>query len=237
MCILSFETTGQLGSAALVTKDGSVKQFFTSGKMDHLKELMPMAKKLLDEEGISPADLDAVAVSKGPGSFTGIRIGVTSARAFAQAAGKKCIAVSSLDIFRQKASAERKPAVIFNARRGQVYGAVFDNDGSDILAPGPYMLTDVLAAVKGFDDAVFFGDGIDAYKVELEGYAAADVSERYQTAEMVAREALRLLSEGKTLDYEDVMPDYMRRAEAEVKLEDGSLQKMREAKLARFRAR
>ena len=220
MRILSFETTGQLGSAALVTKGGSVKQLFTSGKMDHLKELMPMAEKILDEEGISPADLDAVAVSKGPGSFTGIRIGVTSARAFAQAAGKKCIAVSSLDIFRQKASAERKPAVIFNARRGQVYGAVFDNDGSDILAPGPYMLTDVLEAVKGFDDAVFFGDGIDAYGAELEGYAAADVSERYQTAEMVAIEALRLLAEGKALEYGDVMPDYMRRAEAEVKLED-----------------
>ena len=235
MCILSFETTGQLGSAALVTKGGSVKQLFTSGRMDHLKELMPMAKKLLDEEGISPAGLDAVAVSKGPGSFTGIRIGVTSARAFAQAAGKKCIAVSSLDIFRQ--NAERKPAVIFNARRGQVYGAVFDNDGSDILAPGPYMLTDVLEAVKGFDDAVFFGDGIDAYGAELEGHAAADVSERYQTAEMVAREALRLLAEGKALEYGDVMPDYMRRAEAEVKLEDGSLQKMREAKLAKFRLR
>ena len=81
------------------------------------------------------------------------------------------------------------------------------------------------------------GDGIDAYKAELEGYAAADVSERYQTAEMVAIEALRLLAEGKALEYGDVMPDYMRRAEAEVKLEDGSLQKMREAKLAKFRLR
>ena len=54
---------------------------------------------------------------------------------------------------------------------------------------------------------------------------------------MVAREALRLLAEGKALEYGDVMPDYMRRAEAEVKLEDGSLQKMREAKLAKFRLR
>ena len=237
MRILSFETTGQLGSAALTASDGTVKQLFTTGRMDHLKELTPMAKELLDEEGISPAELDAVAVSKGPGSFTGIRIGVTSARTFAQASGKKCIAVSSLDIFRQKAGADRKVAVIFNARRGQVYGAVFGNDGGEILAPGPYMLTDVLEAVKGFDDVVFFGDGTDAYEEAMEGQKVADVSERYQTAEMVAREALRLLAEGKALEYGDVMPDYMRRAEAEVKLEDGSLQKMREAKLAKFRLR
>lgn len=237
MRILSFETTGQLGSAALVSDTGETRMLFTSGRMDHLKELMPMAKSLLADAGISAGDVDAIAVSKGPGSFTGIRIGVTSARTLAQAWDKKCIAVSSLEIFKERCRKDRRVAVIFNARRGQVYGAVFDYDSGEILPPGPYMLTDVLKAVKDLDNVVFYGDGVDAYEDELKGYAFADKEERYQTADMAGRAALKLLKAGMAVEYDEVMPDYMRKAEAEVKLADGTLQKLREAKLARFRAR
>ncbi len=237
MRVLSFETTGLLGSAALVDDDGTVIQKSTSGRMDHLKEIIPMAADILAEAGVSPEEVDCIGVSVGPGSFTGIRIGVTTARTMAQALGKRCAAVSSLHVFRRRCTEDRKAAVIFNARRGQVYGAVFDNAGRDILAPGAYMLTDVMEAVRGLDDVVFFGDGVDAYEDQIEGHTVADVSERYQTAEMIGFEALELGKRGLLLNYDQVMPDYMRKAEAEVKLASGELKRMREEKLARFRLR
>ncbi len=234
MYILGIETTGPLGSAALADEHGNTEMLLTSEPMSHLREISSNIDRLIKSAGISPKDITAVAASIGPGSFTGIRIGVTTARTYAQALGIKCIPVSSLEVFRQRCSEDNKVAAIFNARRGQVYGALFANDGSDILEPGAYMLDDVKHAAEGFDDVVWYGDGTDAYAELLDGSKTAPESERYQTAEMVCRAAFDKYKEGKLVSYEELMPDYMRAAEAEQKLKDGTLAKMRAAKMARF---
>ncbi len=235
MYILSFETTGNICSAALIDENSNIIMRTSDERMSHLRELMAMSESIIAEAGISKSEITAVSASAGPGSFTGIRIGVTSARTVAQALGVKCISVSSLEIFRQFADESRRIAVIFNARRGQVYGAVFDHDGKALLAPGPYMLEDVLEVCDKFEDVVFYGDGVDAYRERLEGRDFAPEEERYQTADMVAKEALSKYRLGEVLSYEEFMPDYMRIAEAEQKLKDGTLEKQRAAKLAKFR--
>lgn len=265
MYILALETTGPVGSAALIDDNGKITEAVSPEAMNHLKDLMPMAERLLHQRGICPDDLTAVAASVGPGSFTGIRIGVTSARAICQALDIPAISVSTLDSFKLKNDGRTVIAPIINARRGQVYGAVFGEDGGDILKSGPYMLTDVFDAIRGELDQrsaetacgipvagkiVFYGDGIDAYGKELADFTSeltasycswqvelAGEEERYQRASMTARRAFEKYRDGHALTVEELTPVYMRATEAEQKLADGTLEKQRKAKMARFLAR
>lgn len=244
MYILAADTTGPVGSAAILnTETGELKEERSSEPMAHLKMLVPMIQKLHGEFGIQPKDLAAAAASVGPGSYTGIRIGVSTIRGIAQALDIPCVRIGTLDSFRLK-TGRRAAAAILNARRGQVYGAVFDVDGSEILKPGPYMLEDVTRAVdRAGIDPVFFGDGIDAYAGSekfgslLEGRTFAPEEDRYQTAAMTARAAAAEIEAGRTCSFLELLPDYMRKTEAETKLADGSLARARAAKMAKFRGR
>lgn len=268
MFILAIETTGPYGSVALLDEKGNVLGYEVShGTMSHLKDLIPMVDTVLKKCGVSKNEIDLLAPSVGPGSFTGIRIGVSTARALCQALGIKAVPVPALEAFCFKETALREAArkfcgqaaeaacgktavcAIINARRGQVYGMI---DG--FMEPGPYMLTDVLHVYKeemeplGYK-ILFFGDGIDAYEkdiVEALGtsgseqepcFEFAPKEDRYQDAVSVGRWAANRIrkccgidgnvaaasSDDCTVDFENLLPDYMRRAEAEQKLESGEL--------------
>ena len=278
MYILAIETTGPVGSVALmmsgtkvpancganvenkpnggndagtfvpgiIGNNGIVGTRVSTVTMSHLKNLMPMVKELFDEQGVKSDDIAAVAASCGPGSFTGIRIGVSTARALAQAWGVPCISVPTLETFKEKCLKEdgehgQPVCVIFNARRGQVYAACYGENGETLIKPGPYMLSDVLDEVEKLGvSPVFYGDGVDAYfgseefAERVAGYQAAPEEERYQTADMTARFALEKLGRGETVEYGELTPDYMRESEAEQRLKDGSLEKMRKEKLKRL---
>ena len=266
MYILAIETTGPVGSVAIIDEEKNVTMAVSSEEMNHLKDLMPMAQHLIDQLQLKKSEMSAVAASVGPGSFTGIRIGVSTARAIAQALDIPAISVPTLDAFKQKCDGVTIVAPIFNARRGQVYGGVFDEQGEDILKSGPYMLTDVLDAIENcvmsrFDDTpcgmpsggriLFYGDGIDAYGEQLTAFKErmkkltmgtysideAPKENRYQTAEMTARAAFDKFAEKDTLHFNQLEPEYMRATEAEQKLKDGSLARERAAKMARFKSR
>ncbi len=265
MYILAIETTGPIGSVALIDEKGNTVSECSAETMSHLKDLIPMTEKLLSGHKVKKSELTAVAASIGPGSFTGIRIGVATARALSQALQIPAVAVPSLGSFRVKCNGASLVVPIFNARRGQVYGAVFAEDKTDILVPGPYMLMDVLKAIRTYlqekadelpcgmpitETITFYGDGIDAYDKELSeferelkqtGFAfriiRAEKEVRYQQAELVAKTALIEYKKGKTVSYEELNPDYMRMTEAEQKLRDGTLAKERAAKMARFKVR
>ncbi len=236
MFILGIETTGKVGSVAIVDENGKTVNRVTTDSMSHLRELVPMIKELVDELGISLNELDAIAVSVGPGSFTGIRIGLATAKTLAQTLCKKCISVNSLEIFREKADGDNKVAVIYNARRGQVYGAIYGNDGSEILPPGPYMLDEVLEAAEAYDDIKLYGDGVIAYADRLSSMNIADVDEINQSADMVCRCACLKLEDGELLDFDQLEPEYMRLPEAEQKLKDGRLAEEMARKMERYKS-
>lgn len=281
MYILAIETTGPVGSVAVIDvnmqgrpeasadadlQGGSgdaarVPKKITTQTMSHLKNLVPMAAELLSEENIGKDEICAVAASIGPGSFTGIRIGVSTARALAQSWDVPCISVPTLELFRSRCGSDGPVCVVFNARRGQVYGACYDGAGKVLIEPGPYMLSDVLDRIGELGvSPVFYGDGVDAYfdkdeyRDRVSGYSAAPEEERYQTADMTAAYALDVwvreqaageneecgagmddkCGHGRIVQYEELLPDYMRESEAEQRLKDGSLEKMRKAKMERF---
>lgn len=236
MYILAIETTGPNGSAAFINEYGTVVCRRASLEpMNHLKDLVPMIKDMTDELGIGGEDISAVACSIGPGSFTGIRIGVSASRALAQAWGKPCVKVSSLTSFLKRREGEEAPeedeviCVILNARRHQVYGFV-----EGYLTEGPYMIEDVLKVLldnaAGGLKVIFYGDGIDAYESIIREtlgdrveYRFADRESRYQDASDIARAGLESFNAGEILNYDQLLPEYMREAEAEQKLKAGEL--------------
>ena len=241
MYILAIETTGAHASAAVINKYGNVKEEISQGTMNHLQNLIPMIEKLLSSSGIDKSELTAIAASAGPGSFTCIRIGVATARALAQALDIPAIAVPTLEAFAYNAKESQSIICpIFDARRNQIYGGAYiwkENRIVEIVKGAAYDLPDYLSelekAMKCYEEVLpeltFYGDGIAAYGEKIKewqasspiddirlGFAEGDMS--CQRASSVAQLALEIYKNGGQISFEELMPDYMRKAEAERKL-------------------
>lgn len=130
MLILGIETSGKTASCAVYNTDSCsvIGEFTIKTEKTHSQIILPMCKKLLDEIGIDLVDIDTIAVSKGPGSYTGIRIGISAAKAMAFALEKKCSGVSELYSLAVRTNI-RKGIVcsIIRARQNLVYCAVYKN--------------------------------------------------------------------------------------------------------------
>lgn len=228
MYILALETTGAHASAAIINEKGQVLEKRGQGVLNHLQYLMPMVKELLEESELQLSDMTAVAASKGPGSFTGIRIGVSSARALAQVLNAETIGVPTL-----KAFAYNMPEYgglicpVFDARRNQVYAGAYkweDGEIREVVKGAPYSIDEFLEKVraaeeKGTETPLFFGDGTKAYGDWFKAEEIAPEEVRLQTAASVAKLAMDMKQAGLVQTYEELKPDYMRKAEAERKLE------------------
>lgn len=246
MKILALETTGRYGSAAVIDDDGRIFCASSAEEMNHLRGMISLIDEAVKKAGIRKEDLTHVAASAGPGSFTGIRIGVVTARTMAQMLGLPCISVSSIEALAQgslRRAAEEGAAYIvpvINARRHQTYAAVYsaaqDNQTLiPVLEEKQYMIEDLLEQLKKIQagrsgaPAYFTGDGIDAYIGIIEdmlpagSYLFAEEAVRYQSAESVAAIALEKARSGETVSYDDLLPEYMRLAEAEQRLKAGTL--------------
>ena len=255
MHILTYETTGSKGSAAVISSDGTIALSASSSKMDHLKDISTLAAEALEKKKLSIHDISYVAAAIGPGSFTGIRIGVTTARTVAQMLNIPCIPVQTLKAMARmgqfcldSCSDELKTGgsqlspkwilTIINARRRQAYGALWRIDGSrleEVMPQKQYiideMLPQVLDHMKENESVLVTGDGFDAYGdtvSEVLGdnrFIVAPEEYRYQRADAVASVALEMAQNGEFTDYSHMLPDYMRKSEAEMRLENGTLSK------------
>jgi len=266
MKILVFETTGKHASVACIDETGNIVHRKSENVLNHLQSLMPMTERLMSECQLTMGDISCIAVSAGPGSFTGIRIGVATARALAQVKDIPCIAVPTLESFVYNLEGYRGVVCpIFDARQSQVYAGAFylkslmpvgisfakkeasggifklQDDAlylQEVVPTGAYDIDEFLRRLhseivdSGFSEIMFLGDGLEVYKAQIESwqhqsltgdirtlYAPDDKNE--QTASSVARLALRLYNEGKQISYKELKPVYMRKAEAERKLEEG----------------
>lgn len=240
--ILAIETTGPLASVALMDEEGNIQERSSKDKMSHLQHLVPMIGELLESCQLKIGDVTHIAASRGPGSFTGIRIGVATARALAQGLNLPTIGVPTLESFAYHQS--EKVGLfcpILDARRDQVYGGVYDWEGEVLhcaVAEGAYGIEEFLEKIDDFDPNFqlprrFFGDGISVYQNRIEQWynsrpqvkASAKASvhfaeeeNRFQKARSVAQLAARLLASGQTQSFEELHPVYLRKAEAERRL-------------------
>lgn len=227
MYILALETTGPNASVAIINESGDTVELKNDQVLNHLQYLMPMTQELLQKQGLQLSDMTAIAASQGPGSFTGIRIGVSSARALAQVMGLETLAVPTL-----KAFAYNMPdfdgliCPVFDARRSQVYAGAYKWENGTIVEMvegAPYTIDEFMEKTASLGlPRMFFGDGIKVYGDYFRHEEIAPEEIRLQTASSVAKLAKDMLEAGEGLHYEELKPNYMRKAEAERKLEEKS---------------
>ena len=135
MNILALETTDKVASVALLTEDGC-HQLRIESPLRHEETVMPAVDELLTEAGIAPADLTAIAADVGPGSFTGVRIGVCHGNAMALALRLPIVSVNALEALAYPLLGSSWPvAAIIDARNGNGYGALYAADGAVIIPP------------------------------------------------------------------------------------------------------
>ena len=244
MNILAIETTGPKASVAIINDEGTIEEEVSIQKLNHLQNLMPMIDVLLKKCRLTINDMSYIAVSEGPGSFTGIRIGVASARALAQALAIDTISVPTLKSFAFNVP-DYKGIIcpIFDARRSQVYGAAYkwmDSDAiQELVAGNAYDLKELLEKLEEIkipeakNEIMFFGDGIKAYKGQILSWQDLSLNDNMQVlfakepimqqkASSVARLAYQIYLAGEMKNFIDLKPVYLRKAEAERKLEENS---------------
>ena len=159
MRILALDTTGETGSVALVGERGVIEELALHSPDGFAHTLFPAIQSLLARHALTLESLTGFASASGPGSFTGVRVGLTAVKGLAEATGRKVAAVSNLRALASFGTHERR-AVVIDARRGEIYGAVYDAQlrvlQEEIVAPLPQWLAglppgDLEFITQGFD--------------------------------------------------------------------------------------
>jgi len=222
--ILALESSALAASVAICEDESLVAQSFQKTGLTHSATLMPMAEDMLKNAGWSLDEVDVIAVAVGPGSFTGLRIGVSAAKGLAWALDKPCAACSTLESMAwQVAHMGGHICPVMDARRAQVYNARFAAENGCIarLTEDRAISLDELAEeVKGTGEKqVLVGDGalLCYNKFQQLGIPSVMAPEhlRFQTAWGVARQALELSKVGKLVSASALAPEYHRLSQAE----------------------
>src|SRR5665213_3498099 len=124
--VLAMDTTGDVGSLALVGEGGLIQEVMLDSPDGFAHVLFDEIERLLERHALSVSQIDAFAAAAGPGSFTGVRVGLTAAKGLAEASARRVIAVSNLQALAWYGSRQLR-AVVLDARRGEVYGGVYDD--------------------------------------------------------------------------------------------------------------
>lgn len=224
MTILSVDSSAAAASAALTENGKILGEFYCNVGLTHSQTLMPMIHGLLTCTGVSLRSVDLFAVSAGPGSFTGIRIGIASVKGLAFPEDKPCVGVSTLEAIAQNlAHLSGTVCSVMDARCGQVYNAVFRADGGALLrlTPDRAIPAENLAGeCEKYQKPLFLvGDGAKlCYNMQSFQDAGAVLPPEpliYQRASSVARAAAEAFASGKAVSPAALVPVYLRPAQAE----------------------
>ena len=224
MKILAFETSAKAASAALTENGKLLAESYQNTGMTHSQTLMVMAQDLLKQCGMCARDVDAVAVANGPGSFTGVRIGVAAAKGFAWGREIPCVGVSTLEAMALTLGAwQGYVCPVMDARRSQVYNALFHVSGGKlerIREDRAISLADLGEELKNLEEPIFLvGDGSNlCYNTLLEtvtGLVLPPEHRMHQRASGVALAAEGLLAAGGTFSGAELVPNYLRLSQAE----------------------
>lgn len=216
--ILAIDSSAVSASVALTDKESVIKSEFVNTGLTHSETLMPMIKRVAD--GVDLSALDAIAVTVGPGSFTGVRIGVATVKGLAFSNNIPCIGISTLEAIAYNFSDKNcTVCAVMDARRMQFYNALFSvKDGkiNRLCADRAISIEDLRADLKQYDNVIIAGDGAKLCfdNIALDNCTLADDDRIYQNAVGVSKAAFNK----KTIPPASLMPVYLRLSQAEREL-------------------
>lgn len=227
MKILSIDSATESASCAVIDDDKLLGEITFNYKKQHSAILMPMIDTLLKNTELTLSDIDGFAISKGPGSFTGLRIGMATIKGFAQATKKPLICVSTLDALAYNLA--YTPGIIcpiLDALRGNVYTALYKFEGESLVQISDYMVISIDELIELIDNkpVTFIGDGIFKFKEKLASsltsisFAPANLN--LAKASSLGELGLKLLSKGISDDLYSAAPIYLRQSQAEREYEE-----------------
>ena len=227
MFVLGIDTATRVAGAAVAGDDRLISERLIHNLQTHSQNIIPMISQVMDDAGLKPADLHGIAVTGGPGSFTGLRIGMSAAKAMGLALNLPVISISTLkalawNLFR----AEGLICPILDAKKNEVYTCAYrsgDSGLKEVFSPAalsPEQLIDYLKEF-GAEKVNFLGDGVPVYgdtiKTALGGRAIfAPMINAFPRAGSVAELGLAKLRAGSLADPTFLQPVYLRRSEAEI---------------------
>lgn len=216
--ILSVDSSAVTASVALTDGENVINNEFVNAGLTHSETLLPMIKRVLGDTKVS--DLDAIAVTAGPGSFTGVRIGVATVKGLAFEKNIPCISVSTLEAIAYNFADENIiVCAVMDARRMQFYNALFEMKNGKAIRlcdDRAISITDLREDLKKYDRVVIAGDGAKLCfdNINLDNCTLAPNDKMYQNGIGVSRAA----KDKKKISASSLMPVYLRLSQAEREL-------------------
>ena len=224
MIILAFDGTAKCASCAVLRDEVCLGEYNIDNGLTQSELLLPMAESLMKSLKLEYSDVELFATSVGPGSFTGVRIGAALVKGLAFGRNIPCAEVSTLEALAENASGLRGIIVpAMDARRGQVYTAIFRCDGENLTRLCEDMaisITELGERLREFDEPIYItGDGCEVARKNMSAMGLklenTPVALRNESAASVAKVALRQYREGKTVSDVELSPTYLRLPQAE----------------------
>lgn len=225
--MLGIEAATQVAAVAVVCGERLVAERLVNNQRTHSANLLPMLKGVMEDAQVGHRDLGGIAVSVGPGSFTGLRIGMATAKTLAQAWGLPVVGVSTLEgLAFALAGREGLICPVLHAKRGEVYAALYRAGKEGLyLVEGPLALPPPDLARKLLESGqavTVIGEGALMHRELLQGIlrdrlSFAPESLMWPRAAHIAALGYRLLVQNKGVDPLKLLPDYVRPSEAEIK--------------------
>ena len=213
MLILGISTSSNIASVALSKDAECIKELNINNNKTHSETLLPLINELLSETNIKLQDINLIACDNGPGSFTGIRIGISTVKAIAESLNIPVIAVSSLEGLAYNIHDSECICSLIDAKNNQVHCGLFDSNHTLI---GNYMADDIntiLPVINQNKDILFVGDGAVAHKglLNINNFR----SDNLLHAKNINLCAFNKFSKGEILSADSILPMYLRKSQAE----------------------
>lgn len=226
MKILALDSSGLVASVALVEDDNMLGEYTVNYKKTHSQTLLPMLDEVAKMIDLDLNSIDAIAVAAGPGSFTGLRIGSSTAKGMALALKKPILSIPTLEglAYRLTPVTDELVCPLMDARRNQVYTGIYQYKEEGIEAvrqQEAVAIEELIEQVNALErPVVFLGDGVPVQKEALEAnvtvpYRFAPAHLNRQSASAVAALGVVYYKEGKSEDARDHKPIYLRQSQAE----------------------
>lgn len=229
MLIFAVDSSGATGSAAIVRDEILVSERFLNTGLTHSETLLSLCDGVFSDTGYSPSDIDYYAVSSGPGSFTGLRIGISAVKGMAFAEDKPCVGISTLEAYsRSVLFSDAVITPVLDARRDRVYCAAFlkqlDGKLTRILKDSIMTIEDLTETLTSFRLPVLFvGDAGEICQSRCETKIAVIPAPgylKYLRASSVAAAAYEQILLGNTLSAGKLVPNYIQQSQAEREIGD-----------------